>query len=377
MVQNASVLVWDGSIDGCPYLEGSKSLLVQLWTSQHRHPLTKRDVEMLVFAAAVDMGRIPLYMISGGNYLVKSEDEETQRFFSEMVNRTDLAVGLLAQVIYKDPVTFRPAAMSPEKSKVNDQPPDWVLFYVEHNSQHEGQLHAVCVTRVPYWHQIEYSGQIKETNPALEKQKADLRGIKIEDGEREVTHAENIPLLENTTIGNINEVPIKEEDLGQLSAVVAKDSALEKLQRRRSSSITPFSKAAQKSITAFNKENIYTRPKLDVKLERRFSVGKLIPKQQYQQQQQHHLATASRESSVASDSLTEFEKRDMAVIQRVILAELRMRGIGRDNCEQKQLYHHTYKALCFALRAKLSLGSGIELDEIQEKADKLLSIFIG
>lgn len=383
---HGSALIWDGAIKSCPCIDGnSKHLQVQLWTYQHRHPLSKSIMEALVFVTVVDMAKIPIYMISGGSYTVKSEHEETLEYFNRLVNYSDIQIGILAQIVYSENTTTRQAVVSPDKAKVNDGLPDWVLLYVELDSSgYKGQLHAVCLTNMPN-HDKLVSCQLSEgATKSSEKQELNHVGstetIKREDYEMENKLAtdKKIALLQDSLLvkNANNDIRIKQEDWENFSPVGIKDSALEKLHRRRSTSITPFSKAAQKSLYATsNKENIYLRPKLEhPKLERKTSVGKLTSRQSSVQQQK---TNASRESSIASDSSNELEKRNMAIVQKVILSELRMRGISRDHSEYKQLYHHTFKALCFALRERLSLGSGIELDEIQEKADKLLSIFIG
>lgn len=354
---NGSFLAWCGLIQECPVVESSvdehtnnescSSLHVKLWTCHHKHALAKLGSVLMRYYAIVDMSKIPLYMVSGGSYRVISEDSYTQRFFDILFNRTDLTVGLLVTV--KD-------------AERDSNICGYMLFYVEFvqvDDRTEAQLFAVCLTPVPHWRELE----------GLQKDHAD-RGCTESGNARQVLQE----------ICNEVDVLVKQEDTEQLvsrptseveptsidpkaaSAKPSKESVLDKI-KRRETCVTPFALAAQKSFVASGKENIYVKPRL----ERRGSARdtSVIAKR-----------SLSRESSVASDSMSEVEKRNTAVIQRIILSELRLRGVSREHHEYKHLYHHTYKAICFALRAKLSYGSGIHLEETQDKVDRLITMFL-
>lgn len=133
-------------------------------------------------------------------------------------------------------------------------------------------------------------------------------------------------------------------------------------QFRRRRSVTPFDVAANMKMRLNKRDqDLYLRMK----------------EQKYQEAQplvKTEGSTSSRGSTV--EPISQQESKNRTTIQRVILSELRLRQIKKDNDEYKQLYHHTYRAAAYALRKDLS-KQPIELSQVHDTVEKLLNLFLG
>lgn len=133
-------------------------------------------------------------------------------------------------------------------------------------------------------------------------------------------------------------------------------------QFRRRRSVTPFDVAA----------------KMKMRLNKRDQDLYLRMKEQKYQEAQPLVKTEGSTSSRGStaEPISQQESKNRTTIQRVILSELRLRQIKKDNEEYKHLYHHTYRAATYALRNDLS-KQPIELSHVHDTVDKLLNLFLG
>ncbi|CAN6645423.1 hypothetical protein TRVA0_021S00628 [Trichomonascus vanleenenianus] len=88
------------------------------------------------------------------------------------------------------------------------------------------------------------------------------------------------------------------------------------------------------------------------------------------------ISSSSATTNQAVSETSQYQK-NKSLIQRVILNELRLRNIRRQDNEEeyKQLYHHTYAAAMFAMRKELEWKRDIPLDRIGETIDKILAVF--
>lgn len=69
-------------------------------------------------------------------------------------------------------------------------------------------------------------------------------------------------------------------------------------------------------------------------------------------------------------------ERSHSLIRQVILASFRLRGISsKSHSDYKQLYQHTFRSMVFAFRDKLN--GRIELDDLQDRVQKQLSVYLG
>ncbi|KAK9474005.1 uncharacterized protein V1510DRAFT_413341 [Dipodascopsis tothii] len=69
----------------------------------------------------------------------------------------------------------------------------------------------------------------------------------------------------------------------------------------------------------------------------------------------------------------------MHVVQRMVMAALRLRGFARGrgaDDEFKSLYHHTYRAAIFSLRHRLAADDVVPVDDIETLVGRLLDLFL-